>query len=125
MAHGQFFWNELMTPDIEAAKAFYTATIGWTYQSMPMDKGGTYWMAIADGKPVGGMLEPTPDVPACTPPHWLSYIEVNNLSARLDALKTQGGHIWREPFDVPNVGRIAIVGDNAGAVMGWIEPVPR
>ena len=28
-AHGNFIWYELMTPDADAAKAFYDAVVGW------------------------------------------------------------------------------------------------
>ncbi len=42
---GSFYWNELMTRDAEAAKAFYGGTLGWTFDGMPMPGGGTYWMA--------------------------------------------------------------------------------
>lgn len=30
--HGQFAWYELVTPDVEAAKAFYGAVVGWTFE---------------------------------------------------------------------------------------------
>jgi predicted enzyme related to lactoylglutathione lyase len=43
-AHGHFHWNELLTKDVERAKRFYSDTIGWTYEGMPMP-GGSYWIA--------------------------------------------------------------------------------
>ena len=41
MTHGHFHWNELMTRDPEGAKSFYSQTIGWTFNDMPMPD-GTY-----------------------------------------------------------------------------------
>jgi predicted enzyme related to lactoylglutathione lyase len=32
--HGTFYWNELMTRDAEKAKAFYAATLNWTFEAM-------------------------------------------------------------------------------------------
>ena len=32
--NGSFYWNELMTRDAEAAKKFYGATLGWTFEAM-------------------------------------------------------------------------------------------
>lgn len=122
MSHGHFYWNELMTPDTETAKAFYASTIGWTYEAMSATEGSTYWVAQMDGKAVGGIMDMTGVVPAGTPPHWIGYVEVSDLAASLAALTAAGGTIHREPFDVPTVGRIAIVADPAGAVMGWITP---
>ncbi len=36
--HGQFYWNELITPDVEKAKTFYAKILGWTFETMPMPK---------------------------------------------------------------------------------------
>ena len=44
-AHGTFNWNELMTHDVAKAKAFYGATLGWTFSDMPMQAGGVYTLA--------------------------------------------------------------------------------
>ena len=37
-------------------------------------------------------------------------------------LKVYGGEVIREPWEVPGVGRIAIVNDNAGNSLGWMTP---
>jgi len=35
-------------------------------------------------------------------------------------IEANGGRIVRQPFDVPNVGRIAIGADSTGAFLAWI-----
>ena len=30
--HGEFHWNELMTHDVERAKQFYQAAMGWEFE---------------------------------------------------------------------------------------------
>src|SRR2546430_14932003 len=50
-SHGSFYWNELMTRNVELAKRFYSSSIGWTFEAMPMPN-GTYWLAKMDDKPV-------------------------------------------------------------------------
>lgn len=122
MAHGEFYWNELMTRDVEAAKAFFSATVGWSFDGMPMPDAGTYWVAKQGDKPVGGIMGMVPDVPAGTPPHWIGYLAVDDIDARLARVASAGGQICRPAFDVPGVGRIAIIADPTGAVMGWITP---
>jgi len=120
--HGTFNWNELITGDVEKAKAFFAETVGWSYDGMPMGpEGGTYWLAMQNGKPIAGImsLEVLPDG---VPPHWMSYLEIDDVDARLKKLKDAGGTIIKEAFEVPNVGRIAIIADPTGAVMGWITP---
>ena len=80
MAHGNFVWNELYTRDVEAAKAFYAATVGWTFEGMPMPhQNRTYWLAKAGDKPVAGILDMRGIVPDSDPPHWLSYLEVDDV----------------------------------------------
>ena len=68
MAHGNFVWNELYTRDVEAAKAFYAATVGWTFEGMPMlHQNRTYWLAKAGDKPVAGILDMRGIVPDSDP----------------------------------------------------------
>ena len=122
MAHGAFYWNELMTNDVEQAKAFFTSTVGWTFEGMNMGDIGTYWVAQADGRPVGGIMNMAGIVPPGVPPHWVSYLEVDDIDARVAQVAARGGNVVRPPFDIPGVGRIAILADPAGAVMGWITP---
>lgn len=124
MAHGAFMWNELMTNDVEKAKSFYRATIGWETEEMKMPS-GSYWIAKADGKMVGGMMNMTGVTPPGTPPHWFAYIEVDDVDARVKKIAANGGKLIREPFDIPDVGRIAIVADATGAMVGWMTPKPR
>ena len=35
-AHGTFHWNELMSRDVERDKRFYSETIGWSFEPMPL-----------------------------------------------------------------------------------------
>jgi predicted enzyme related to lactoylglutathione lyase len=57
------------------------------------------------------------------PESWLSYLAVDNVDARLKAAKAAGAKVMREPFDVPGVGRIAIMQAPGGAAIAWITPV--
>ena len=120
--HGRFYWNELMTDDVEKAKAFYEATLGWHFDAMPMDGGETYYVAMLDGEPVAGMMDKSM-LPPEVPSHWFSYINVDDVDARLEKLKAHEGRVLREPFEVPGIGRIAIVADPTGAPMGWMSAV--
>jgi hypothetical protein len=56
--------------------------------------------------------------PPGVPPHWFSYIEVDDVDARTAKVKASGGQVMREPFDIPGVGRIAIIADATGAHVG-------
>ena len=119
--HGSFHWNELMTRDVDAAKAFYGATLGWSYDAMAMED-GTYWIALSAGAPVGGIMDMAGVSPPEVPPHWFAYVAVDDVDARVAKIADAGGEVLREPFDVPGVGRIAIVQDPTGAMLGWMTP---
>jgi predicted enzyme related to lactoylglutathione lyase len=120
-SHGSFFWNELMARDVERAKKFYGSTIGWTFDAMPMPD-GTYWVAKMGDKPVAGIFPMSgPDFNA-VPENWLPYLAVDDVDARLRAAKAAGAKVLREPFDVPTVGRIAIIQAPGGEAIAWITP---
>ena len=123
--HGTFYWNELMTRNAEKAKAFYAATLGWTYDAMPMPEGGTYWIAKAGGAPAGGIFPLEGPQFEGVPEHWLPYVAVDDVDARAGQVEAAGGKIHRPSFDIPGVGRIVILEDSNGATMGWMTPAAK
>jgi uncharacterized protein len=125
MSPGTFVWNELLTRDVEGAKKFYAAMVGWTFKPMPMQEGGTYWIAELDGKGVAGLMAMPPDMPPDVPPHWFEYMEVDDVDQRLAIAARHGGKAMRPPFDVPDVGRLGFVEDSTGAKFGIIKPLMR
>jgi predicted enzyme related to lactoylglutathione lyase len=121
---GVFYWNELMTRDPEAAKAFYAKTLGWTYQSWGQESDG-YFVAMMNDRPVAGIFNMNAPEFEGLPEHWFSYISVDDVDATVAEAKAAGGVLLKPLFDVPEVGRIAIVQDCNGAVVGMITPVPQ
>ena len=120
--HGHFYWNELMTHDVEKAKAFYRDTVGWAFDPMTTPD-GTYWVARMGDKPVGGLFPMNQPKFAGMPDAWMSYLAVDDVDARVKKALAAGATIMREPFDVPDVGRIAIFRQPGGAMVGWMTPV--
>ena len=120
--HGSFYWNELLTRDVERAKRFYSETIGWTFEPMTMEHGATYWVAQIDGKPAGGIFPTDSPEFAQVPEAWMSYLAVDDVDARVKKATAAGATLMRPIFDVPNVGRIAILTEPGGAGIGWITP---
>ena len=121
-SHGQFHWNELMTRNVEGAKKFYGESLGWKYDSMPMPGGGSYTLAMAGGKPVGGIFDiSAPDYKG-VPESWMSYIAVDDVDARANKATKAGAKIMKPAFDVPGVGRIVILLEPGGAAIGWMTP---
>ena len=121
-SHGAFHWNELCTRDVEGAKRFYADTIGWSFEAMPMPDGGTYWCAYQNGKPVGGIFALTSPEYDGVPEGWMSYLAVDDVDARVAKALKAGAKLMKPAFDVPNVGRIAILMQPGGAGVGWMTP---
>jgi len=121
-AHGHFHWNELMSRDVEKAKAFFAEALGWSYEPMKMGPTGVYWVAIQDGERVGGMYEMAGDSFEGMPEAWYPYIAVDDVDARVEKARAAGATVLAEPFDLPQLGRIAMIRQPGGAMMGWITP---
>jgi uncharacterized protein len=122
-SHGHFHWNELMTRDVARAKNFYADAMGWTFDSMRMPDGGTYWLANAGGTPVAGIFDISGAEYKDVPESWMPYIAVDDVDARVKKAAKAGATVMKPAFDVPGVGRIVILAEPGGAGVGWMTPV--
>ncbi len=111
-APGAFVWRELMTPDVERAKGFFGELFGWRFVGMPMGD-FEYVMIHAGDTPLGGVMPMGPE--SGHPPHWMSYVSVDDVDAAAGVAKAKGGTVAVGPMDIPNVGRFAVIGDPDGA----------
>ena len=118
--HGQFVWYELMTPDTEAAKKFYTPFTGWGTQ--PFDKDYTMW--TTGGAPFAGLYPLGPEMrQQGVPPHWMPYVESTNVDETARLAAQLGGKAVVPPSDIPNVGRFALLQDPQGANFGVYKSI--
>jgi predicted enzyme related to lactoylglutathione lyase len=122
-SHGQFHWNELRTRDAERAKKFYADTIGWSFEASATPDGETYWVATSGGKPVAGLFPLTSPRFDGVPESWMSFLAVDDVDARVAKALEAGARLVMPVFDVPEVGRIAMLLEPSGAGVGWITPV--
>jgi uncharacterized protein len=122
-AHGGFHWNELRTRNAERAKRFYQETIGWSFERSATPDGHDYWVATMDGRPVAGLFPLTSPRFDGVPESWMSFLAVDDVDARVAKAAEAGAELVMPIFDVPNVGRIAMLREPGGAGIGWITPV--
>lgn len=125
--HGSIWWNELNTRDPEAARAFHARVFGWEIEAMPMAGGGTYLVCKQGDRPVAGIfdLRQIPDIPDTIPSHWMTYIAVDDVDASAETVRAAGGRVAKAPFDVEGVGRIAMIMDSTGGMVGIMTPAPQ
>lgn len=115
-APGTFCWPELGTSDQPAAKRFYFGLFGWEMSDMPLQDGATYTMLKKGGRDVGALYQLGPQQQGM-PPHWGSYVAVENADAAASKAKQAGGTVIAEPFDIFDIGRMAVIQDPTGAIL--------
>jgi uncharacterized protein len=118
---GSFSWVDLGTTDANAAKKFYGGLFGWEFDDQPAGPGMTYSMAKLGGQTVCALYTMGKEMQG-TPPHWLSYITVDDADATTKKATASGGKVMKEPFDVMTHGRMAVLTDPSGAHVALWQP---
>src|SRR5205085_10866360 len=70
---------------------------------------------------VGGIME-TPTELKGMSPFWSGYIHVTDVDAACAKIKKLGGKVHREPWDIPGILRMAVVGAPTGANFNIMMP---
>jgi predicted enzyme related to lactoylglutathione lyase len=116
-APGSFCWVELGTTDAPAAKTFYNALFGWQSMDAPTGPDQVYTMLNLGGKSVGALYNLDKNMLQLgIRPHWMLYIAVSSADEASAKAKTLGATVMKEPFDVFDAGRMAVIRDPAGAM---------
>lgn len=118
--HGDFIWYELLTSDADAAGAFYGKVLGWHSSDSGQEAMDYRFFSSGDGSDmadgVAGYMPITPDMAEHgARPVWLGYLAVDDVDASVAAIGAAGGAVLMPAMDIPNVGRMAMVADPAGA----------
>jgi predicted enzyme related to lactoylglutathione lyase len=122
---GEFIWYELITPDPVGAKAFYDAVVGWTIEPQPSGDMDYRMIGRSDGRMAGGVMRLTDDMKSHgARPIWLGYVNVDDVDATVASIEQAGGKVLLPAFDIPDIGRIAMVTDPQGAPFYVMKPIP-
>src|SRR3954447_20810750 len=85
--HGHFVWYELMTTDMEAAKAFYADVVGWGARDASMPDMAYSLFTIGEDS-VSGLMELSEDARTMgAGPSWLGYVGANDVEAAADRVE--------------------------------------
>lgn len=121
----RFIWYELLTGDIAGAKAFYDAVVGWTIQDRSEFPNDYRMIGRSDGKFAGGAMEITDEMREHgARPTWLAYLLSEDVDRQAAEIEHDGGKVLMAPFDIPGVGRVAMVADPSGAPFYIMKPIP-
>ncbi len=108
-------WIDLGVSDVARARAFYGGLFGWQIEEGPPEAGG-YSMCMLDGRAVAGIgpkMSPDDD-----PSAWTTYLATDDADETARKISEAGGRLAAEPFDVMDVGRMAVAEDPGGAAFG-------
>lgn len=108
---GAWSWNELTTPEVEAAKAFYSELFGWVAEDVPASIPRASF-SMGDLL-VGGVHAPARGEDDPTP-RWTVSFTVADADQCVERARDLGGRVVLPPMDIP-IGRFAVLADPAGA----------
>lgn len=112
-------WNELCTPDDEAAIAFYGRRFGWTQEgAIPMGPLGEYRFLQNGGTAIGAVMKQADFMQA----GWTFYFGVEDIDDALAAVRANGGDVRGEPRQVPGGEFTFHAVDPQGAAFGLVGP---
>jgi len=118
---GHFVWYELMTTDIETAKAFYAHVVGWGTRDASAP-GLAYSLFTTGDSPVAGLMN-VPEGARRTgvTPQWMGYVEVDDVDAAVGRIRQLGGAVHVPPTDLPNISRFSVVADPQMATLALVK----
>ncbi len=126
-ATGSFCWTEIASSDAAKCKQFYSDIFGWKFKDSNATDGAFAYHEFSTGGaeyPAGGLYELSSamfgDGPV-PPPHFVTYVAVEDVDANAELAKQLGATIIREPMDIPNTGRFAVIQDPTGGVIATFK----
>jgi predicted enzyme related to lactoylglutathione lyase len=121
---GLFVWHELNTTEITSAADFYSRLIGWKTRDWDQNPAYKIWTMGREGR--GGLysIHEEPNV-VTPPPHWLSYVGTPDVDATVRQTVELGGKVVTPAYDVPKIGRMAVLQDPQGGMFAISAQVER
>ena len=114
---GHCAWNELVTSDPEAAKAFYCREFGWAKDGeMDMGPMGSYEFIRHNG--VIGAIMPKPEEQPV--PMWHYYFRCADIGVARRAITDNGGQVLHGPDEIPGGDFIVKGVDPQGALFALV-----
>lgn len=116
---GKVVWADLVTPNLAGAETFYAGLLGWSFREIHV--GDTdYAVAIADGRPIAGLVQRTVRPDEHKQSSWLTFIAVHDADEAVRKAAADGAKILSQPTSYQGRGRQAVLSSPDGAVFAVI-----
>jgi len=112
-------WIDLSSKDPAGSRDYYSKLFGWKAEPEKDPEAGGYAIARLGDKDVAG-IGGTQDPNA--PSAWMVYIGTRDANAVARKVEAEGGKVVAPPFDVMDVGRMAVFQDPTGAFISVWQP---
>lgn len=122
---GAFVWYDLLSEDVDAARRFYGALFGWTFESVGLNLGVArsdgYTIIRHRGRPIGGIVDATLLPATRNVSQWIPSLSVPDVEGAVRAVQASGGRVLVPAQDLEGRGRLAVVADAEGAVLTLVH----
>jgi predicted enzyme related to lactoylglutathione lyase len=119
---GKVVWHDLLTEDPAAARRFYGGLFGWSFRDVDIGGGQTYTVIEHNGRGIGGLVDARGINRDANVSRWIPVLSVADMNAAMAEVRAGGGNVFQPPVDIPQRGRVAVIGDPQGAVLTLLEP---
>jgi predicted enzyme related to lactoylglutathione lyase len=122
---GKIVWRDLLTNDPAASQQFYGELFGWEFESIGvasnLKTNTAYTLIRHNGKLIGGMIDTMALSNRSDISQWVVLMSVDDIDERVRRVAAEGGEVVTRPTDLQRRGRLAVVRDAQGALLGLLQ----
>lgn len=122
---GKIIWRDLLTHDPNGSQRFYEELFGWEFESIGSASGfssnSAYTLIRHNGRLIGGMIDTVALNGRDDISQWVVLMSVDDIDAAAAKFTESGGQVITPPTDLQRRGKVAVVGDAEGALLGLLQ----
>ena len=122
---GKIIWRDLLTNDPAASQQFYGELFGWEFENVGnaanLKRDSAYTLIRHNGKLIGGMVDTMALNGRDDISQWVVLMAVEDLDTKVATVVASGGEIVAPPTDLQERGRLSLIRDAEGALLGLLE----
>lgn len=122
---GKIIWRDLLTNDPAASQRFYGELFGWEFESVGtaanLKSDSAYTLIRHNGKLIGGMIDTLALNNREDISQWVALMSVEDIDTSVKTVTASGGRVITPPTDLQDRGRLAVIRDSEGALLGLLE----
>ena len=122
---GKIIWRDLLTHDLKGSQEFYGSLFGWEFEAVGSASGfasdSAYTLIRHNGVLIGGMIDTVALNGKDDVSQWIVVMSVDDVGEASASFATSGGEVITPPTDLRRRGRLAVVRDAEGALLGLLQ----